>query len=75
MSMPGIHICLESESAPGEDGAHEPGARWVCSCGSNFVWREGFSHSGHLTVGWWPAPAIPRQRRPVRDLIFGARKG
>ena len=75
MSMSGIHICLESAEAPREDDSHESGTRWVCSCGSNFVWREGFNHSGHLTVGWWPAPAIPRQRRAVRDLLFGARQG
>jgi hypothetical protein len=71
-----IHICLETDGAPTPEGEHEPGERWVCSCGDNFVWREGFNRGGHIEFAWWPAPAIPRPRRTVRrGLLFGPRKG
>ena len=70
-----IHVCLQTEGAPTLDG-HEVGERWVCSCGDNFVYREGFSRSGHASLDWWPAPAIPQPRKTGRrGLIFGPRKG
>ena len=70
-----IHICLETEGAPTSDGEHEIGERWVCSCGDNFVYREGFTRGAHLTLAWWPAPAIPQPRKARRGLLFGPRKG
>jgi hypothetical protein len=72
-----IHVCLETDGAPAEAPEHEIGERWVCSCGDNFVYREGFNRAGYQSVGWWPAPAlaIPRPRRAVRGLLFGPRKG
>ena len=73
-----IHVCLQTEGAPtGED--HELGERWVCSCGDNFVYREGFNRAGHASLDWWPAPAapaVPQPRKALRrGLLFGPRKG
>ena len=74
-----IHVCLQTEAAPSADEEHELGERWVCSCGDNFVYREGFNRAGYPNVDWWPAPAIPEQRaaktKPRRGLLFGPRKG
>ena len=74
-----IHVCLQTEGAPTTDDGHEVGERWVCSCGDNFVYREGFNRAGYSSVEWWPAPAIPQPRnsRPRRSGIrlFGPRKG
>ena len=72
-----IHVCMQTEAAPTEDEAHELGDRWVCSCGDNFVYREGFNRAGHPSVDWWPAPAIPQPRaaKAKRSLLFGPRKG
>ncbi|MBC2931562.1 hypothetical protein [Nocardioides sp. zg-1228] len=70
-----IHVCLQTEGAPRGDD-HELGERWVCGCGDNFVYREGFNRAGYVCVEWWPAPAIPRPRRSMRrGLLFGQRKG
>jgi hypothetical protein len=71
-----IHVCLQTEGAPSEEG-HELGERWVCSCGDNFVYREGFNRAGYPAVEWWPAPAIPQPRaeKPKRGFLFGPRKG
>lgn len=72
-----IHVCLQTVGAPTDEG-HEVGARWVCACGDNFVYREGFNRAGYPTLAWWPAPAIPQPRktRPARrGLLFGPRKG
>lgn len=81
-----VHICLETDGAPSADGDHAIGERWVCTCGDNFVYREGFNRSSHATLQWWPAPAIPKPANPgpaipkprrgaVRGLLFGPRKG
>ena len=75
MSVTGLHICLEMPEAPGRDAEYPIGARWVCECGTNFVYREGFNRGGQLTAAWWEAPAVPRPRRAVRDLLFGPRRG
>jgi hypothetical protein len=73
-----IHVCLQTEGAPTPDG-HEVGERWVCSCGDNFVYREGFNRAGYPSLEWWPAPAPPAVPEPRnakgRRLLFGARKG
>lgn len=71
-----IHVCLQTRDAPTNEG-HEVGERWVCGCGENFVYREGFNRAGHPTLDWWPAPAIPQPRNTggVRGLLFGPRKG
>jgi hypothetical protein len=74
-----IHVCLQTEGAPSEDGAYEVGERWICACGDNFVYREGFNRAGYQELAWWPAPAIPQPRnaksKPRRGLLFGPRKG
>ncbi|MCW2737010.1 hypothetical protein [Nocardioides sp.] len=71
-----IHVCLQTETAPSADEDHEVGDRWVCSCGDNFVYREGFNRAGYQTLEWWPAPAIPQPRNAKRrGLLFGPRKG
>lgn len=72
MSSAGLHIC-STETRPGDIGL-EAGARRVCECGRNFVWREGYTR-GAVQTAWWPAPPLPRQRRAVRNLLFGPRKG
>lgn len=70
-----IHVCLQTEGAPSLEG-HEIGERWICSCGDNFVYREGFNRAGYQSVEWWPAPAIPAPRNVKRrGLLFGPRKG
>jgi hypothetical protein len=69
-----IHVCLETDGAPRGDD-HELGERWVCSCGDNFVYREGFNRAGWMSLEWWPAPAVPKPRRTARGLLFGPRKG
>jgi len=71
-----VHVCLQSEGAPSDEG-HELGERWVCSCGDNFVYREGFNRAGYPSVEWWQAPAIPQPRaaKSKRSLLFGPRKG
>lgn len=71
-----VHVCLQTETAPSSGTEHVIGDRWVCRCGDNFVYREGFNRSGHETVDWWPAPAIPQPRNARRrGLLFGPRKG
>lgn len=72
-----IHVCLKTAGAPTADSEHELGERWVCECGDNFVYREGFNRAGYQSVEWWPAPAIPQPRnaKPRRGLLFGPRKG
>ena len=72
-----IHVCLQTDGAPTEDEEHELGERWVCSCGDNFVYREGFNRAGYQSVEWWPAPAVPQPRaaKVRRGLLFGPRKG
>jgi hypothetical protein len=73
-----IHVCLQTEGAPSSEGDHEIGERWVCSCGDNFVYREGFNRAGYASLGWWAAPALPQPRKAKsarRGLLFGPRKG
>ena len=62
MSSTGLHICLETEGAPAREGAFELGSRWICTCGTNFVYREGYHRGGHLGG---------RAREPSRDLAVG----
>lgn len=70
-----IHVCLQTEGAPSDEG-HHIGERWVCECGGSFVYREGFNRAGHQCVDWWPAPVIPSPRHAKRrSLLFGPRKG
>ena len=72
-----VHVCLNTDGAPAADSEHELGERWVCECGSNYVFREGFSRAGYQSVEWWAAPAVPQPRnaKPRRGLLFGPRKG
>ena len=73
-----IHVCLETEGAPSEDG-HEVNDKWQCACGDMFVYREGFNRAGYPSLQWWPMPgAVPRPRKAKparRGLLFGPRKG
>jgi hypothetical protein len=80
MQNNGVHVCLEQAEAPAQDGEFVDGARYVCSCGSHFVYREGFTMSGHRGMDWWPAPAIavPEQRqarKSLRDRLIRPRNG
>lgn len=70
-----LHICLESPSAPDPAGHHEVGSRWVCECGTNYVFHEGFNRGGGYTNEWFVAPALPRPRSPIGSLLFGPRGG
>ncbi len=70
-----LHICLQTEGAPSDTDEHEVGDRWVCSCGDHFVYREGFTRSGHASLEWWFTPAVPTPRPARRGLLFGPRKG
>lgn len=70
-----LHICLETDAAPTADVDPTVGARWVCSCGINYVFHEGFNRGGGLTNDWFPAPALPAPRSPIGNLLFGPRKG
>ncbi|CAB4936966.1 unannotated protein [freshwater metagenome] len=73
-----IHICLQTQGAPSDDGEHAIGERWVCSCGDTFVYREGFNRAGYPSVEWWPMPVVPQPRQEQkarRGLLFGPRKG
>lgn len=80
MSTLGTHVCMEQADAPAEDAEFELDTRWVCSCGANFVYREGFDALGRRGSSWWPAPApvvVPEQRRPGRlriEMHFGRRR-
>ena len=69
-----IHVCLETDGAPTEDG-HEVGERWVCSCGDHFVYREGFNRA-RLPGGRVVArPGASRSPAASGIRLFGPRKG
>ena len=70
-----VHVCMDQPDAPAADAEFEENARYVCACGSNFVYREGFNKGGFRTMDWWEAPAlvIPKQR--MRDRLIRPRKG
>lgn len=73
-----FHVCLDLPEAPGADVETPEGTRWVCACGANFVYREGFNAAGHLMSSWWPAPPLVeprRQRASLRDLLIRPRRG
>jgi hypothetical protein len=78
-----VHVCLELAEAPAQDGEYADGTRWVCFCGTNFVYREGFNRAGFKGMDWWEAPpiatpVIPEQRqarRSLRDRLIPSRKG
>jgi hypothetical protein len=77
MKVTGFHVCTESANAPSADADVPVGTRWVCECGANFVYREGFNPAGHLRMDWWPAPALVEQRKPrgLRGLLVRPRQG
>jgi hypothetical protein len=71
-----IHVCREQDDAPARDAEYADGTRWICACGCNFVYREGFNRAGHRGMDWWEAPAlvIPQQRRPsLRERLLPTR--
>lgn len=73
-----FHVCTELPDAPSADVAVPEGTRWVCECGANFVYREGFNAAGHLHSAWWPAPALPtprRERQSLKSLLIRPRQG
>ena len=70
-----VHVCRDQIGAPDSHAEPEEGARRVCSCGSNFVYRAGFSTGGHLVMDWWEAPPLPRPRRSLRNLLVRPRQG
>jgi hypothetical protein len=65
-----VHVCLELAEAPAADGDYADGTRWVCVCGANYVYREGFNRAGHKEMDWWEAPpiVIPVQRQARKSL-------
>ncbi len=69
-----IHVCMEQAEAPARDTEFPDGSRWVCSCGSHFVFRAGFNRAGRRGMDWWEAPPIeiPRQRSrsSLRDRLI-----
>ncbi|WP_374457670.1 hypothetical protein [Nocardioides sp.] len=75
MSSTLLHICLETDGAPDAQGDFEVGSRWVCECGLNYVFHEGFNRGGGYTNSWFVAPPLPKPRGPVGTLLFGPRKG
>jgi hypothetical protein len=75
-----VHVCLEQAEAPAQDGEFADGTRWVCTCGANYVYREGFNRAGFKGMDWWEAPAIviPEQRqarKSLRDRLIRPRNG
>ena len=75
-----VHVCLELPNAPKQGVEYEPDARWVCDCGDNFVYHEGFNRAGYKEWNWYQAApiAIPEQRkaqRSLRDRLIRPRKG
>lgn len=70
-----LHICLETDEAPDPRDHHEVGERWICSCGINYVFHEGFNRGGGLVNDWFEAQPLPKPRRTGRALLFGPRKG
>ncbi len=78
MKTIGFHVCTELPEAPGNDADVPEGTRWVCECGANYVFREGFNAAGHNVLTWWPAPALPkprRERQSLRTLLVRPRQG
>jgi len=82
MQMQGkqVHVCLEQAEAPAQDAEFADGTRWVCACGANFVYREGFNRAGYKAMEWWEVPpvVVPQQRqarKSLRERLIGARKG
>ena len=76
MTGQGLHICLEQPDAPTPDAEYPVDTRWVCSCGSHYMYREGFNRAGHQGMDWWevPAIAVPQQRKPsLRERLFSSR--
>lgn len=75
-----VHVCLETPEAPTHGAVFADGTRWVCQCGANYVYRQGFNRAGFAEMDWWPAPAVavPQQRkghRSLRDRLTHAREG
>ena len=74
-----VHVCLETPGAPEPGAEFEVDARWICSCGDNYVYRDGFNRAGYKEMSWFRAPAlvIPKQRMQdrLRDLVIRPRRG
>ena len=75
-----VHVCLEQPGAPTPDVAYEVDSRWVCECGDNFVYHEGFNRAGYKEMNWYQASpiVIPQQRtarRSLKDRLIHPRKG
>lgn len=73
-----VHVCLEQPDAPQDDVEFEADARWICGCGDNYVYHEGFNRAGHQEMSWYQAPplVIPKQRmqHKLRDLLIRPRR-
>ncbi len=65
-----VHVCLELPNAPTPGVEYEIDARWVCDCGDNYVFREGFNRAGFKELNWYQAAPIvvPEQRKAHRSL-------
>lgn len=75
MSSTLLHICMDTDDAPRAGAEVEIGTRWVCECGINYVFHEGFNRAGAFEPQWFAAPALPKPRGPLGTLLFGPRKG
>lgn len=73
-----VHVCLETPGAPEADAEFEVGARWICGCGDNFVYHEGFNRAGYKEMAWFQASplVIPKQRMQdrLRDRLVRPRR-
>lgn len=65
-----VHVCLELPNAPTQGVEYEINARWVCECGDNYVYHEGFNRAGYKEMNWYQAAPIeiPQQRKAHRSL-------
>lgn len=70
-----VHVCMDQPGSPDPDADFEEDARHICSCGSNFVYREGFNMNGYRGMDWWEAPALPVPKRSLRSLLIRPRQG
>lgn len=78
MERHGLHVCLEQADAPDRDAEFPVDTRWECSCGSSYIYREGFNRAGYPGLDWWEVPpiAVPEQRRPsLRERLLQSRQG
>lgn len=75
-----VHVCLELPNAPKAGVEYALDTRWVCDCGDNYVYHDGFNRAGYKELNWYQASplVVPRQRtarRSLRDRLIHPRTG